>query len=189
VLGADGTVETITGTTIHPVWSVDRREWVQLAELAQGERLCCDTESFGLGFPSSLPPKASSLVLSVTLSRVTQPVYNIEVHGEHVYQVGELGLVVHNACPTNIGVASSKAARQVPPGVKILTGHYVDDLGRVQPWRAHYDEFGRLVARTDYNAGNLAQKIPDTHYHIYSYDNWHEWGREILSHLPGEFMP
>jgi hypothetical protein len=96
VLGADGTVETITGTTIHPVWSVDRQEWVPLAELAQGERLCCDTESFGLCFPSSLSPKASGLVLSVSLSRVSQPVYNIEVHGEHVYQVGELGLVVHN---------------------------------------------------------------------------------------------
>ena len=97
MLSADGTVETITGTTIHPVWSVDRQEWVPLAELAQGERLCCDTESFGLGFHSSLPPKASGLVLSVTLSRVSQPVYNIEVHGEHVYQVGELGLVVHNS--------------------------------------------------------------------------------------------
>ena len=96
VLGAEGTVETITGTTIHPVWSVDRQEWVPLAELAQGEGLCCDTESFGLGFPSSLSPKASGLVLSVSLSRVSQPVYNIEVHGEHVYQVGELGLVVHN---------------------------------------------------------------------------------------------
>ena len=96
VLGADGTVETITGTTIHPVWSVDRQEWVPLAELAQGERLCCDTESFGLGFPSSLSPKASGLVLSVSLSRVSQPVYNIEVHGEHVYQVGELGVLVHN---------------------------------------------------------------------------------------------
>jgi hypothetical protein len=95
VLGADGTVETITGTTIHPVWSVDRQEWVPLAELAQGERLCCDTESFGLGFPSRLPPKASGLVLSVSLSRVSQPVYNIKVHGKHVYQVGELGLVVH----------------------------------------------------------------------------------------------
>ena len=102
VLGADGTVETITGTTIHPVWSVDRQEWVPLAELGQGERLCCDTESFGLGFPSSLPPKASGLVLSVSLSRVSQPVYNIEVHGEHVYQVGELGLVVHNTCPLPI---------------------------------------------------------------------------------------
>ena len=97
VLGADGTVETITGTTIHPVWSVDRQEWVPLGELAQGEGLCCDTESLGLGFHSSLPPKACGLVLSVSLSRVSQPVYNIEVHGEHVYQVGELGLVVHNA--------------------------------------------------------------------------------------------
>ncbi len=83
-LGADGTVETITGTTIHPVWSVDRQEWVPLAELAEGETLQ------GLD--------GLAVVLSVTLSRVTHPVYNIEVHGEHVYQVGELGLVVHNEC-------------------------------------------------------------------------------------------
>jgi hypothetical protein len=84
VLGADGTVETITGTTIHPVWSVDRQEWVPLAELAEGETLQ------GLD--------GLAVVLGVSLSRVTQPVYNIEVHGEHVYQVGELGVVVHNAC-------------------------------------------------------------------------------------------
>jgi hypothetical protein len=88
-LGADGTVETITGTTIHPVWSVDREEWVPLAELAEGQTLQ------GLD--------GLAVVLSVTLSRVTQPVYNIEVHGEHVYQVGELGLVVHNACEGTIG--------------------------------------------------------------------------------------
>jgi len=72
VLGADGTVETITGTTIHPVWSVDRQEWVPLAELGQGERLCCDTESFGLGFPSSLSPKASGLVLSPSRSTISK---------------------------------------------------------------------------------------------------------------------
>jgi hypothetical protein len=84
VLGADGTVETITGTTIHPVWSVDRQSWVPLAELADGETLQ------GLD--------GLAVVLSVSLSRVSQPVYNIEVHGEHVYQVGELGLVVHNVC-------------------------------------------------------------------------------------------
>ncbi|MFZ4083584.1 MAG: hypothetical protein ACOYKN_20315 [Pirellula sp.] len=69
VLGADGSFETITGTTIHPVWSVDRQEWVPLAELAQGEWLCCDTESFGLGFPSSLTPKASGLVLNRSNAR------------------------------------------------------------------------------------------------------------------------
>ena len=72
VLGADGTVETITGTTIHPVWSVDRQEWVPLGELAQGEGLCCDTESFGLGFPSSLPPLASRLVLSPSRSTISK---------------------------------------------------------------------------------------------------------------------
>ncbi len=46
-------------------------------------RLSCLTDKC---FPpaSSLPPPACF-------------VYNIEVHGEHVYQVGELGLVVHNA--------------------------------------------------------------------------------------------
>jgi hypothetical protein len=39
-----------------------------------------------------------AIVLPVTLSRVTQPVYNIEVHNEHVYQVGDLGVLVHNVC-------------------------------------------------------------------------------------------
>ena len=90
VLGADGTVETITGTTIHPVWSVDRQEWVPLAELTDGETLQ------GLD--------GLAVVLSVSLSRVSQPVYNIEVHGEHVYQVGELGVLVHNVkggCSSN----------------------------------------------------------------------------------------
>ena len=72
VLGADGTVETITGTTIHPVWSVDRQSWVPLAELADGETL------------QGLDGLAA--VLGVSLSRVSQPVYNIEVHGEHVCQ-------------------------------------------------------------------------------------------------------
>jgi hypothetical protein len=59
VLGADGTVETITGTTIHPVWSVDRREWGETLQGLDG----------------------LVIVLSVTLSRVSQPVYNIELHG------------------------------------------------------------------------------------------------------------
>ena len=72
-----------TGTTIHPVWSVDRQEWVPLAELAEGEVLQ------GLD--------GLAVVLSVTLSRGFRPVYNIRVDGERVYQAGELGFVVHNS--------------------------------------------------------------------------------------------
>ena len=107
-----------------------------LAELAAGEGLCCDTESFGLGFPSSLPPKASGLVLSVTLSRVSQPVYNIEVHGEHVYQVGELGVVVHNTCPIK------------GPNLRILNPHFTPAslfVGRQAVVSAHLPA-GRFTA-------------------------------------------
>ncbi|MFN7730527.1 MAG: polymorphic toxin-type HINT domain-containing protein [Pirellula sp.] len=93
VLGSDGIVETITGTTIHPIWSVDRQEWVPLGELVEGETL---QGQDGL-----------AVILSVTLSRVTQPVYNIEVHGEHVYQVGELGVLVHNVYPLDLSGAKA----------------------------------------------------------------------------------
>lgn len=56
-------------------------------------------------------------------------------------------------------------------------------MGRVQPWKAYYDEYGRI----DYNAANKAAGIPDTHYHTY------EWGPgktplETGSHIEGEYI-
>ena len=90
---------------------------------------------------------------------------------------------------TNVGnYLSAKAPNQVTPGTRVLEGQYVDDLGRVQPWKAYYDMYGRLVGRTDYNAGNKAAGIPDTHYHTY------EWGPgktpyESGSHIKGEYKP
>lgn len=80
----DGRRETITGTTIHPVWSVDRQDWVPIGELAIGERLQ------GVEGPV--------FVSSVVLSYVEKPVYNIEVQAEHVYQVGTYNILVHNSC-------------------------------------------------------------------------------------------
>ena len=83
---------------------------------------------------------------------------------------------------------ANKAPKQVAPGKRYLEGQYVNDKGVIQPWKAYYDEYGRLIARTDYNAGNIAQGIPETHYHLY------EWGPgklpyEIGQHIKGEFMP
>jgi hypothetical protein len=63
-------------------------------------------------------------------------------------QVASESSVAPKGIPTNIGPHSAKAPRNVTPGVRELEGHYVDDLGRVQPWRAHYDEHGRLIGRT-----------------------------------------
>ena len=46
---------------------------------------------------------------------------------------------------------------------------YVDGLGRVQPWEVHYDDFGRMIVRADYNAGNAVEGYESTHYHTYGY--------------------
>ncbi len=81
--GPNGTIEILEGTPIHPIWSVDRGDWIPLGELTEGETL-----HSAIGHAH---------VRSLTLLNVAIPVYNIEVHGEHVYEVGELGILVHNA--------------------------------------------------------------------------------------------
>lgn len=89
--------------------------------------------------------------------------------------------------PTNLGPAGRKAPKHVEPGVRELEGHYTNDLGHVQPWRAHYDEYGRLIGRTDYNAGNRAAGIPDIHYERWEHNAQFPLGRKVENHVPGEF--
>jgi hypothetical protein len=118
-LGLDGKIEVIEGTPIHPIWSVDRNDWVPLGDVAEGESL---QASFGM---------ATALSLAVVACSIT--VYNIEVQGEHVYQVGEMGVVVHNACDvvlengesaigfmTNSGQLLGKISKSIQGGHKAL---------------------------------------------------------------------
>ena len=84
---------------------------------------------------------------------------------------------------------AKKAPEQITPGIKILKGQYIDDLGRVQTWTAHYDEYGRLTGRTDYNAGNKAAGIPDTHHHTREYNDKYPDGRRTGDHIQGEYKP
>jgi len=84
-------------------------------------------------------------------------------------------------------IFSSKAPYQVSPGVRKLEGQNINDQGRVEGWIAYYDRFGRLEARTDFNAGNEAVDIPDIHHHTYV------WGAgktpmETGSHIPGIYV-
>ena len=74
-----------TGVTKnHPYWSVDRDDFVTAGELREGETVD------GLA--------GKTIVASITPSNYTGPVYNLEINGEHVYRVGTLGLLAHNAC-------------------------------------------------------------------------------------------
>ena len=116
-------------------------------------------------------------VLGVSLSRVSQPVYIIEVHGEHVYQVGELGLV-HNAdglvCRTGWGVfgwgrkliapkgavgdAAASARNFLGGGYKAITNKAGDTVflskDRLRKMRVHIEQFIN---------GRLRDVIPGTH--------------------------
>jgi hypothetical protein len=95
------------------------RSWILESGLCAGRML-----------PLNLPElEVSRLVLSVSLSRVSQPIYNIEVQGEHVYQVGELGVVVHNTRPVkglgDIGSHLPMASRDaLKHGIKWLGAGY-----------------------------------------------------------------
>jgi len=88
----------------------------------------------------------------------------------------------------NVGqYLARKAPHQVTPGTRVLHGQYINDLGRVEPWTAYYDQFGRLIGRTDFNAGNVAQGIPSTHHHIYWWRAGYTPGH--IDHIPGVFQP
>jgi hypothetical protein len=77
------TGETLTGTPPHPIWSVERQDWVELGEIEVGEHL-----------------QTADGAVEITAFRLLntgETVYNLEVHGHHIYQVSELGVLVHNA--------------------------------------------------------------------------------------------
>lgn len=72
-------------TATHPFWSCDRNGWVSAIDLEVGETL------------KTLA--GTTVVESRSKREEPETVYNIEVEGDHVYRVGESGVLVHNASP------------------------------------------------------------------------------------------
>ena len=121
--GPGGELETLTGTELHPIWSVDRADWIPLSQLQPGERLLCSHPSTSWDGESERG-QAHAIVLGVTLSIVCEPVYNLEVHGEHVYQVGELGVLVHNGNPADCPLELANAPKGTVETLKHRYGVY-----------------------------------------------------------------
>jgi len=74
---------TIVGTSAHHIWHADEQRWFDLGVLREGDRL--DTLSG--------PVRVQSIAPANELSDV----YNIEVHGHHVYRITNDGILVHNS--------------------------------------------------------------------------------------------
>ncbi len=83
---ADDT-EPLGVTDTHPIWSVDRQDFIVAGQLKIGESL----------------EQADGTVTQITRITPTRGppvmVYNLEIDGEHVFRVGEDGVLVHNSCP------------------------------------------------------------------------------------------
>ncbi len=84
-LWIEGSDNSIGTTASHPFWSEDRQQFVAVGELRVGENLL-------------LADDTTRRVESITLRSNRETVYNIEVDGEHVFYVGEDGVLVHNEC-------------------------------------------------------------------------------------------
>ncbi|MCX7399008.1 MAG: polymorphic toxin-type HINT domain-containing protein [Planctomycetales bacterium] len=82
IQGSDNSIGT---TASHPFWSEDRQQFVAAGDLRVGENL-------------QLADDTTRRVESITLRPNRETVYNIEVDGEHVFYVGEGGVLVHNEC-------------------------------------------------------------------------------------------
>jgi hypothetical protein len=170
ILGADGQIETLEGTAIHPVWSDDRQDWVPLGELDVEETLQA--------------ADGVAKVLSIAIISVPVPVYNIEVHGEHVYRAGRLGVLVHNTIPDCVGWVRNQTmagerlllkgmGREIVqvPGYNVATFHHAfiragDDLFDViHKGGVGFDEWVEQVAKLNEKSVDgiieMIGKLPD----------------------------
>jgi len=46
-----------------------------------------------------------------------------------------------------------------------------------------------MLARTDFNAGNTTQSIPNMYHHVYEHNPQFPLGRQVQSHVPEEYVP
>ncbi|MGB7324154.1 MAG: Hint domain-containing protein [Rubripirellula sp.] len=122
-----------TGTTTHPVWIPANQQWVRLGDLEEGQRL----ESL------------SGPIAVVAIQRLADvsDVFNIEVHGHHVYRITEDGILVHNNCFEEAIAALRKGSdfKWVDNGAEMLVRRTGDTLEALQPIYTKSDDFGRMI--------------------------------------------
>jgi hypothetical protein len=171
-------------TPDHLIWSVDRQDWVSVKDLRPGETL--DT----LGGPA--------IFKSYTPGSTAQPVYNLEVWPDHVYRVGEHGLLVHNnsvpatmtptPCPQRCVILDGVVGPYVDLEQAVLTGAEVTtiqpnlDFTVVQKRRIRAANSGR-------NSGQLISDCYATSGQVPSYcGNWTDHQRVLAAPSSGRFM-
>ncbi len=138
----------IRATDVHPIWSVDREEWIPAGELVPGE----------------LVDTLAGPVAVETVERLHSglDVYNIEVHGEHVFRVTADGVLVHNA------YAPARLAAIEHWGESFMQGRQAAHIIPKQGWPWAPESLHAIISKvTD------AGLIDDIHVNIFAAEAGH----------------
>jgi len=147
-----GRDDPIGVTSGHPIWSLDRGDWIAAGALRPGERL------------------ATAAGAAVVESIIAQPgerrVYNLQVELDHRYLIADNGLLVHNATlPCHLSTPEVGQVKSMDPsdtGIGLYntkTGHvYMAKSSSLAPGGGgHVDlcvrEFGEDAMETLINNG------------------------------------
>jgi|GEM_PF-4638042 len=114
-IAIEGLDEPIGSTPNHPIWSETEKTFVRADQLRPDEKV--------------RTVDGIALVKSITPRELPEPVYNLEVQLEHVYRVGNAGVLVHNGTPECLDFAREQARqnggsvlRIDPPGGPVRGG-------------------------------------------------------------------
>ena len=191
----EGETDPIGVTAGHPIWSEDRQAFIHSEKLTIGERL---RSAVG----------KTVRITSIEIRAGPEPVYNLEVAGEHVYSVTDSGLLVHNSGPCYlvprgyydsgyIGIVNGSADEfsdtlsatfgtyDVLPSSRLVTQtDTVGAIGLSAPARdGFYNRQSALVAGTNRNLVVVDENI------TYVVPRLREAGYDVVTPIPGRKDP
>lgn len=102
----DSREEPLGVTGNHPIWSLDRDDWVAAGRLRIGERV--KTEAGHVRLASRVK------------SRETHPVYNLEVYRDHNFLVSRDKILAHNTCPDSPNFIVTQHGEAIPIPKELL---------------------------------------------------------------------
>ena len=177
-LSIAGQPEPILCTGNHPFWSEDRQDFVRADSLQPNETLRTTS--------------GTTTVTSLSHIPGSTPVYNLEIHGTHVYHVGTSGVLVHNGtslCPEAI----AKLVDQIPSDIKNVVGTCTDFADALQASVKNAGgngtrfrlEFGGRISMISDKFGNIGSGFGGT-------GSWHEFiqiGDKIYDNMRPNGVP
>ena len=119
-----GQDEAIGVTYGHPIWSLDRGDWIAAGALRPGERLATAA--------------GAAVVESVTVLPGERRVYNLSVEGDRRYLVGSVAVLAHNvgiSCDLDVPALDStgKLHGELPPRGTIPRNWSREDMEELVP--------------------------------------------------------